>query len=143
LFGDTKITNFDPPGLVEENIVQLDISVDHKLFGVDVVEAFDELFEKILSVFLLELSPLSYVAEQVTALAKLHNEAHVSIGFKAIVEPHDVGVVALLKYGHFLHHSLFLFLFIPENFLFDGFYGDKMLADFVAGQVDLAKGTPS
>ena len=85
----------------------------------NVVKPLHKLLEQVLSIGFLKPSSLSYIGQKISALAKLHHEAHVLRRFKRVVELHDAGMARLLEYGHLLHHPLFLFLFGSKYLLLD------------------------
>jgi hypothetical protein len=108
-----------------------------------IVKPLNQLFKQILGILLLELSPLPDIAQQIATLAQLHDKAHMPIGLEAIIQPDDIGVIALLKNSHLLHDSLFLLLFISEHLLLNALDSDQVFADLVAGQVDFAESAPA
>ena len=93
--------------------------MNNELFGVQVIEALDKLLEQVLCIELFELPPLPHIAEKVTALAQLHDEAHVLVGFKAVVKTHYIRVAALLQNGYLLHNAPLLLFFISQHFFLD------------------------
>jgi len=113
----------------------------HELLGVDVIKTLNELLEQILCIIFLESSPLSNVAEQVSAMAKLHDEAYVLICLECIIKPHDILMTTLLQDTHLLHHPSLLLFLVAQNLLLNRFDSDKVLAHLVARQIDLSKGT--
>ena len=45
LSGHAEVTDLDAARLIKQNVIKLDVSVDHKLFGMDIMKTLDQLFE--------------------------------------------------------------------------------------------------
>ena len=53
--------------------------MNHKLLGVNVMQPAHHLLEQVFGVVFFQLAPLADVAEQVSALAEFHHEAHMLV----------------------------------------------------------------
>ena len=115
----------------------------HKLLSMDIIEPLYKLLEQVFGIVFLKLSPFPDIAQQITTLAELHYEAHVPIGFKTIIEPNNIRMVALLEDSHLLHDSFLLLFFIPENLFLNRLDSNEMLTYFMASQVNFAKSSPA
>ena len=65
---DSEICNLDVAIAIEEDVIELDISVEDSLF-VDITESFDDLPEDHSSDILIQLLPFADVVEEVTTCA--------------------------------------------------------------------------
>ena len=70
--GDAEVANFDTLLAVEQNVVQFDISMDHRT-TMDVRESINDLFEDELAVLLLQTTSLLYESQKVTTASVLHH----------------------------------------------------------------------
>lgn len=70
--------------------------MDNKLGMMQVSQALNELFEKVLGNIFLQLPSLPHISQQVASRAQLHHKANVLACFKLIIQSHHTRVVTLL-----------------------------------------------
>jgi len=94
--GDAKVADLDSLFAVKEDVIELDVSVDHRP-AVDVGQAVDDLLEDELRIRLLQLPfPLDQ-PQQVSASRILHDHEQVLAALEHFKQPDDVGVLDLLE----------------------------------------------
>ena len=87
-FADTKISNLDATGRVEQQVVKFDVTMCNVL-DVDVCQPMDDLFEEILGHVLRQPSAFAHIVEQVTTATQLHDKHNVLFGFECFEQLHN------------------------------------------------------
>ena len=82
---DPEITNLDVASLVHQNVVQLNVSVQHWA-AVAVSETMHHLLENVLSLLLFNFFIFFHQLQQIPAFTILHHEQKVFITLKNFVE---------------------------------------------------------
>ena len=139
--GDSEVADFDVSFGSQQNVVQLDVSVQHPL-RVDVSQARDYLPEDELGRIFLEFPPSPDVGEQVAATTDLHHVDNVGVSLEALVQPDDVFVASPFENVVLLHHLFEAVLVLHES-LVDGLKRHKLASEPVDSQVHLAKSSLS
>ena len=84
-FWDSKISNFDHTFTVEQNIVQLDVSMQNWL-RMNVAQAFNNLLEKNFSKIFIALFALPHKVKQISASTQLHDKHNMSASLESLIE---------------------------------------------------------
>ena len=88
-FRDTEVADFYSLLAVEEDVVKLDVSVDHGP-TVDVSQPISDLLEDELSIRLLELALPLYQSEEISTSSILHHHEQVFAGFEHFEQSDDI-----------------------------------------------------
>ena len=143
----SKISQLDVASPINQNILQLDIFMDH-ILAVDVADALNQLLEEVLSDRLLDPLPLSNVAQQVSPHAELHKQKKMLVReFRLImgrvhelIHSYDVFVAETFQNVRFVINLVFKPIVLCY-FSFNAFYGHQFESQFVQTDIDLAEGT--
>jgi len=138
---DSKISNFYVAFAIEQDVVELDVSMENTL-SVDVAKALNDLPEDHFCNIFVQLFPLSDVVEEVTASAQLHRQQHVPLCLEGLVQFHDALVPEPQQYADLVHDLRFLFL-ISHEFLVDALQSDQLPGQLVHTQAHFSKGSSS
>jgi len=85
LLADSKVANFHISLTVQQNVVQLNVTVQNSL-RMNVANALDNLLENYLGSHLVQLLALTHEVEQIAASTQLHYEQNVSRSLKSLVQ---------------------------------------------------------
>ena len=102
---DSEVSDLDNAVRVEEDIVELDVSVEDVIW-VAVVETFQDLLEDELGGVFSEFSSFADVVEEVAAWAEFDDEDDVFVGVEGVVEVDDVFVAEAFEDADFLEDFL-------------------------------------
>lgn len=135
----SEVCNFDVSLAIEEDVIELDVSVKNPL-AMNVAQAFNDLSEDDLGADLVQLLSLSDVVEQVATGAELHAEQHVALGLEGLVQLDDALVSQSEEDAYFVHDFGFLLL-VGHVLLVDALEGNELPAELVHAQADLSEGS--
>ena len=116
-FTDAEISDFDVTLTIEQNIVQLYVTMQN-LLAMNVAYALNHLFEENFWSQLVQLFSFTNKVEHVTTCAKLHHQHDVTACFECLVELNDWRVPQLQKNRNFMH-NLRPLLFLRKILLVD------------------------
>ena len=120
---NTEISDFDVAVAIQEDIVELDVSVDNAN-GMHVGNTLHNLLEQILSVFLCQLTPFAHIVQEVAAWAELHYNQVMFGRLESFKQFYVADVLDRLQNVDFLHHFAFCALFF-DLVLVGRLNGDK------------------
>jgi len=94
------------------------------VFGVNGLEAIDELLEHVLCAVFLQTASFADVVQKVSSWAHLKDKQNVLLSLEGLVKPDDIGVADLLENVDLLHDLPLGGVFL-EVILVDGLDGDQ------------------
>lgn len=136
--GDAEVAYLDSIFAVEEDVVELDVPVEHRP-AVAVAQAEDYLLQQASSVLFGQLLVLLHVLKQVTATSILSHHQEVLWALKAFEQPDYVRVPDLVQYRHLLAHFL-LRKFILQVRLINSLYRYVFPCELMYPQSDFSEG---
>ena len=109
----SKVADFDITKRGEQDVVKLDIAMEHVLC-VAIGKASDNLAEEEACCIFFELSAASYVCKKVTTATHFHYKNDMLLGLKRLIQSHYVTVARPAQDIKFLHHFALRLLLCQE-----------------------------
>lgn len=136
-FRHPKITQLNPSLIIQEHIVQLDVSMEH-WSAVAVTEPVDNLLKDVLGLILTQSFLTFDVMKKIPGTCVLHDDEEVLWAFEDFEKSNYVGVMDFLEDVNFLEYFLTAEIVFHVGF-FEGFDCDLFTAEFMNAKGYFAK----